>query len=58
MSMEELSSIFESLTTIKEFCLCSKDCSTCPFANSYICKTSKPKDWILNDPTKPAFRFF
>ena len=58
MSIEELSVIFDSLTSIKELCTTNNDCLECPFSNSCICKLYKPKDWILNNPAKPVFKFF
>lgn len=58
MSTEELSSIYESLTAIKELCLSTKDCYQCPFSNSCICAKVAPKEWVLNDPLRPIFKFF
>lgn len=58
MSIEELSVIFDSLTSIKELCLTNNNCLGCPFSNSCICRDLKPKEWILNDPMKPVFKFF
>lgn len=58
MSKENLSKIFDNLIDIKELCLGFDNCNYCPLLNSPICKNQKPKDWNVNNPNNPIFKFF
>lgn len=58
MSTQELIEIFSVLTDIKEFCIGQCHCTGCPFCGSPLCECKKPRDWVVNNPSNPCFRFF